>query len=529
MSASFDIVLVFVLSVYMLLYGQRIGALVRRVMPPGDGDALRTTIRASCSAPSPATSAGSCCSASSWAPSAGVALYMFGVLGIFPDGEKYALAFAIFYGVMELVPYIGPILGALPPMLVALFTEPITALWVALLFIGLQQLEGHVVAPQMFGHTLRINPLLVIFALLLGLQLYGIVGALVALPILSVLRETAVYLRRHLSFEPWDRARRRTAVSAAARTADPQRPGHRQALRRARGAARGQLRCRRGGAGGGAWARTAPARRRCCRSSPASRGRARAASSRGPAEVGLGAPAARAVFEAVGAREPAACSRVWRGSRIPSVAVARMLEQTGLRERADDRVDRLSGGNRQRVNVALGLIAEPPVLALDEPSASLDPGQRERAVGASSAALAASGTSVLFSTHHVGEVQRYATRAIVLADGELLFDGPPRELIARGRATARTTSRRRSSRFLGERGHGDGARGFGLAMRWLLNKDLLILRRSRLLVACSSSIRWRIALLIGLAISRSPPSRGSRSSTKPRRARRSRWAASASR
>ena len=53
-----------------------------------------------------------------------------------------------------------------------------------LLFIGLQQLEGHVVAPQMFGHTLRINPLLVIFALLLGLQLHGIVGALVALPIL---------------------------------------------------------------------------------------------------------------------------------------------------------------------------------------------------------------------------------------------------------------------------------------------------------------------------------------------------------
>ena len=96
----------------------------------------------------------------------------------------------MFYGVMELIPYIGPILGALPPVLVALFTDPITALWVALLFVGMQQLEGHVVAPQIFGHTLRINPLLVIFALLLGLQLYGIVGALVALPILAVLRET---------------------------------------------------------------------------------------------------------------------------------------------------------------------------------------------------------------------------------------------------------------------------------------------------------------------------------------------------
>ncbi len=109
---------------------------------------------------------------------------------------------------MELVPYIGPILGALPAILVALFSDPISALWVALLFVGLQQLEGHVVAPQIFGHTLRINPLLVIFALLLGLQLHGVIGALIALPILSILRETAVYLSRHVAFEPWGSAPR---------------------------------------------------------------------------------------------------------------------------------------------------------------------------------------------------------------------------------------------------------------------------------------------------------------------------------
>ena len=102
--------------------------------------------------------------------SAGLSLYIFGVLGIFPDGEKYAVAFGVFYGIAELIPYIGPILGAIPPVLVALFTEPISALWVVLLFIGLQQVEGHVVAPQVFGHTLRINPILVIFALLLGLE-----------------------------------------------------------------------------------------------------------------------------------------------------------------------------------------------------------------------------------------------------------------------------------------------------------------------------------------------------------------------
>jgi ABC-2 type transport system ATP-binding protein len=120
------------------------------------------------------------------------------------------------------------------------------------------------------------------------------------------------------------------------------------------------------------------------------------------------------------------------GLADPRAAVEAMLAQTELQERAHELVERLSGGNRQRVNVALGLIADPKLLALDEPSSALDPGQRARLwefVGQ----LVQRGRSVLFSTHHLGEVRRYATRAIVLADGELLFDGPPRELIATSR------------------------------------------------------------------------------------------------
>ena len=111
----------------------------------------------------------------------------------------------------------------------------------------------------------------------------------------------------------------------------------------------------------------------------------------------------------------------------PARAVREMLEQTGLGERADEPVGRLSGGNRQRVNVALGLIADPPVLALDEPSASLDPAQRER-LWAFIAGLTAAGTAVVFSTHHVGEAQRHADRLLVLDDGRLLFDGSPAQL-----------------------------------------------------------------------------------------------------
>jgi len=113
----------------------------------------------------------------------------------------------------------------------------------------------------------------------------------------------------------------------------------------------------------------------------------------------------------------------------PDGAVVRMLAQTGLAERAAEPVGRLSGGNRQRVNIALGLIADPPVLALDEPSASLDPGQRERLwefVGG----LARGGTAVLFSTHNVSEAQRHADRLLVLSDGRLLFEGSPGDLLA---------------------------------------------------------------------------------------------------
>jgi ABC-2 type transport system ATP-binding protein len=113
----------------------------------------------------------------------------------------------------------------------------------------------------------------------------------------------------------------------------------------------------------------------------------------------------------------------------PRAAVRSMLEQTELVERSGTLVGELSGGNRQRVNVALALIAKPPVLALDEPSASLDPAQRER-LWRFVSGLAAQGTAIVFSTHNVSEAQRYAGRTVVLADGGKLFDGPPQELLA---------------------------------------------------------------------------------------------------
>jgi len=118
-----------------------------------------------------------------------------------------------------------------------------------------------------------------------------------------------------------------------------------------------------------------------------------------------------------------------RLEKVPDVeaSVAAMLEQTDLANRAGDEVGRLSGGNQQRVNIAIGLLRSPAALLLDEPSASLDPRQRER-LWAFIGGLASEGTAVVYSTHDVGEAERYADRVLVLADGELLFTGTPAEL-----------------------------------------------------------------------------------------------------
>lgn len=199
---SFALILILVISIYMLVYAEGIGNVVRSVMPRGRGTpeddfplrvqrAVYHYVR------------GQLLFSLIMGTTAAAALWLFGVLGIFPDGSRYALFFGAFFGLMELIPYIGPVLGALPPIIVALADDPLSAIWVALLFLAIQQLEGHVVAPQVFGHSLRINPLLIIFALLFGAELYGIIGALVALPVAAILRETVVYLRRHVVLERW--------------------------------------------------------------------------------------------------------------------------------------------------------------------------------------------------------------------------------------------------------------------------------------------------------------------------------------
>lgn len=134
----------------------------------------------------------------------------------------------------------------------------------------------------------------------------------------------------------------------------------------------------------------------------------------------------------------------------PDAAALAMLRQIGLEDRGQDEVGTLSGGNQQRVNIGVGLLSEPDALLLDEPSASLDPRQRER-LWEFITTLAGRGTAVVFATHNIVEVERYATRVLALVDGELLFTGTPQGL---DQAVGGSRDLEAAFvRFLHERGH----------------------------------------------------------------------------
>ena len=140
------------------------------------------------------------------------------------------------------------------------------------------------------------------------------------------------------------------------------------------------------------------------------------------------------------------------GVEDPDATVERMLEQTGLQERANDELASLSGGNRQRVNIAVGLLADPPVLLLDEPSGALDPRQRQR-LWTFIRGLTERGTAVVFCTHDISEAERHGDRILVLADGELLFDGTPADLKAAATASEGQDLEQAFVEFLRAKGH----------------------------------------------------------------------------
>src|SRR2546430_206359 len=196
----FSLVLVIVVSIYMLLDMPRLRRVVDRRFPPRPGSpSLLTRIERSLAS----YVRGQVLLSLIIGTSAGLGLWLLGTIGWAPGADRYAVLFGAWVAITELLPYIGPWLGAIPPIIYELVVHPISALWVALLFLGIHQIEGHVVVPNVMGSALRLHPLLVIFGLLAGAELYGLPGIFVALPLLAVIRAAWEFFGERIEFEPW--------------------------------------------------------------------------------------------------------------------------------------------------------------------------------------------------------------------------------------------------------------------------------------------------------------------------------------
>ena len=115
----------------------------------------------------------------------GLAVYV--VLSLL--GVKFALLLGILAMVLELVPNVGPVLAAVPAVILAFTQSPTLGLWVVLAYLIIQQLENHILVPVVLGRTVGLNPVVVILALLIGFKLAGILGMVLSVPMAAIIVE----------------------------------------------------------------------------------------------------------------------------------------------------------------------------------------------------------------------------------------------------------------------------------------------------------------------------------------------------
>jgi predicted PurR-regulated permease PerM len=197
-----SVVLIAVISIYMLLDMPRLEATIDRRFPPHGGPPLTQSIERALWG----YVRGQAILSLVIGTSAGVGMWILGTTGLVEGADRYALLFGVWTAFVEVIPYIGPFLSAVPPAIYALVVDPVGVLWVVVLFVFIYQIEGHVVVPNVMANALRLHPLLVIFGLLAGGELYGIPGILVALPTMAACRAIWEFFRDRISFEPWDAA-----------------------------------------------------------------------------------------------------------------------------------------------------------------------------------------------------------------------------------------------------------------------------------------------------------------------------------
>jgi predicted PurR-regulated permease PerM len=194
--------IVVVISIYMLLDAKRIGRFVRSLFPKSNQTDAEEFIQRTQTAVTHWIQAQALLSFLIGA-STGFGIWLLGVIGIWPEGAKYSVFFGAWAGLTEFIPYLGPILGAIPPVVTALFASPWAALAVVGVFIFIQEVEAHILVPNIMGSVVGVHPLVVIFAMLAGAEIRGIVGIILALPLVALGREIVAFFKKRISFEKW--------------------------------------------------------------------------------------------------------------------------------------------------------------------------------------------------------------------------------------------------------------------------------------------------------------------------------------
>lgn len=198
-----SVLLVVIISFYMLIDGRRIYGYLCRILP-GDERVLASYL-SGLQMSFTRYVKGQFLLGVSVGLGAGLGVWVLGwdVVGVWPEGTRYVLLFAVWAGVTEVIPLLGPWLGGALPFAMALFYSPVAALGVVVVYVAVQQLENYILVPNIMGTTVGVHPLAVIFALLAGAQIGGILGMLAALPILAMLKYTLDFFDVEFSRASW--------------------------------------------------------------------------------------------------------------------------------------------------------------------------------------------------------------------------------------------------------------------------------------------------------------------------------------
>lgn len=185
-----DILAVIVISLYLLIDGPRLRHNILRIIPDGPRSNVlfvEATVRTVIGA---------------YVRGQLILALIIGLMaaaGCWLIGVHYPLVIGLAAGFFELVPMLGPILGALPAIGIAAFQSWQLAVATIVVFIVIQQLEAHLIAPRVMGHAVGVHPIVAILAVLLGAQLDGILGALVAVPVAGILYVIAQAVYSHFT------------------------------------------------------------------------------------------------------------------------------------------------------------------------------------------------------------------------------------------------------------------------------------------------------------------------------------------